>query len=111
MEDTLKNLQQIHTQLDQLKDDKTKYIKPSDIDPILATLRTEVAKTAETETDATESQQVLKSKVENEVEDLFELVSLFFLLLGRNHETPAQYASSSIVNFSRLFATKEKVYS
>ncbi|KAG9239597.1 hypothetical protein BJ875DRAFT_365306 [Amylocarpus encephaloides] len=89
----LENLQQLRAALNLLKQDRTTYVKSSDVMPLHEQVLVEVKKLADIRADKpTEDNQV-----DRVLDGCFQLLSLFFMTIGRNNEAPAAYALTSTI--------------
>ncbi|OAQ98623.1 hypothetical protein LLEC1_02092 [Akanthomyces lecanii] len=90
----LQRLTEIRDKLLLLKQDRTTYIRSQDILPLydqtIAQVRDLIAIRAET--GATD-----ENRVDKVLEGCFQLLSLFYLTIGRNDEAPATYALTSTI--------------
>jgi hypothetical protein len=83
----------LRDQLSVLKSDRTSYIRTQDVLDLYTKLIGEVEKLNELRTDKRTEQ----NRVDTVLDDCFQLVSLFFLTIGRNQEAPAVYSAVSTV--------------
>jgi hypothetical protein len=83
----------LRDQLSVLKSDRTSYIRTQDVLDLYTKLIGEVEKLNELRTDKRSEQ----NRVDTVLDDCFQLVSLFFLTIGRNQEAPAVYSAVSTV--------------
>ncbi|THV92084.1 hypothetical protein D6D23_00378 [Aureobasidium pullulans] len=83
----------LRDQLSVLKSDRTSYIRTQDVLDLYTTLIGEVEKLNDLRTDKRNEQ----NRVDTVLDDCFQLVSLFFLTIGRNQEAPAVYSAVSTV--------------
>ncbi|MCJ1476672.1 hypothetical protein MMC13_005340 [Lambiella insularis] len=91
----LDSLLYIRDKLSLLKGDKSTYIKSNDV----LSLYNEVIKQVQLLNDvrAEEKRPLEQNRVDKILEDCFQLISLFFLTIGRNNEAPAVYSMCSTV--------------
>ena len=83
----------LRDQLSVLKSDRTSYIRTQDVLDLYKRLIGEVEKLNDLRTDKRSEQ----NRVDTVLDDCFQLVSLFFLTIGRNQEAPAVYSAVSTV--------------
>ncbi|KAI5195780.1 hypothetical protein E4T39_08056 [Aureobasidium subglaciale] len=83
----------LRDQLSVLKSDRTSYIRTQDVLDLYQRLIGEVEQLNEVRTDKRREQ----NRVDTVLDDCFQLVSLFFLTIGRNQEAPAVYSAVSTV--------------
>ncbi|KAI9798317.1 MAG: hypothetical protein M1833_004889 [Piccolia ochrophora] len=76
-----------------LRQDKTRYIKSGDI----LSLYHQLIESVDALNDIRSEKRDEQNRVDRVLDDCFQLVSLFFLTIGRNNEAPAQYATTSTV--------------
>lgn len=90
----LQRLTEIRDQLLLLKQDRTTYIRSQDILPLydqtIAQVKELIASRAETGA-------ADENRVDKVLEGCFQLLSLFYLTIGRNEEAPATYALTSTI--------------
>ncbi|KAI4098760.1 MAG: hypothetical protein L6R37_006316 [Teloschistes peruensis] len=97
----------IRDQLSLLKQDKSTYIKSYDVLEIydhlieevhqLNVIREEHGKPSEQNRGAMATTSNDTAEMDNVLDDCFQLVSLFFLTVGRNNEAPAVYSMTSTI--------------
>lgn len=94
LQEILTNLNQIKTKLSHLKQDKTKFIKSSEVlainDELTVQLRCLLAINKQHKED---QDRELKKKVDDTLDDIFQLMSLALLTVGLSRKAPATYAS------------------
>lgn len=83
----------LRDQLSVLKSDRSSYIRTQDVLDLYTKLIGEVEKLNGLRTDKRSEQ----NRVDTVLDDCFQLVSLFFLTIGRNQEAPAVYSAVSTV--------------
>ncbi|OAA56852.1 putative protein family UPF0662 [Cordyceps fumosorosea ARSEF 2679] len=90
----LQRLAEIRDQLLLLKQDRTTYIRSQDIIPLYDQTIAQVKElnAIRAETGATD-----ENRVDKVLEGCFQLLSLFYLTIGRNEEAPATYALTSTI--------------
>lgn len=89
----------IRNRLTALKKDRTEYLRAKDVLDIYASLMTQVtrlndirARPADTESTMDEPQQPQEeNRVDTILNDVFQLLSLFFLRIGKSRESPATF--------------------
>lgn len=79
-----------------LKQDKSTYVKSQDVLPLYE----EVIEQVHQLNDARGSDHLVQNRVDHILDDCLQLVSLFFMAVGRNNEAPALYSMTS--NIARL---------
>ncbi|GAA5997248.1 hypothetical protein JCM5350_001344 [Sporobolomyces pararoseus] len=99
----LESLVHIRNRLTALKKDRTEYLRAKDVLDIYASLMTQVTRlneirsttTTTTEGEEEVTQQPVVEQEENRVDtilnDVFQLLSLFFLRIGKSRESPATF--------------------
>lgn len=76
-----------------MKQDKTTYIKSQDVIPYYDTVIDQVQLLNDIRTE----EKRRHSRVDNVLDDCFQLISLLFLTVGRNNEAPAAYSMASTI--------------
>ncbi|MCJ1289760.1 hypothetical protein MMC34_001293 [Xylographa carneopallida] len=91
----LDSLLYIRDKLSLLKQDRSTYIKSKDV----LSLYNETIKQVQVLNDLRKEHKkpLENNRVDNVLEDCFQLISLFFLTIGRNNEAPAVYSMCSTV--------------
>ncbi|KAL6242977.1 hypothetical protein RBB50_010077 [Rhinocladiella similis] len=79
-----------------LKQDKSTYVKSSDVIP----LYDQVIEQVSILNDVRGPEHLVQNRVDTVLDDCQQLISLFFMAVGRNHEAPALYAMTG--NIMRL---------
>lgn len=79
-----------------LKQDKSTYVKSSDVLPLYDDVIEQVHRLNDTRG----SDKLVQNRVDSVLDDCLQLVSLFFMAIGRNGEAPALYSMTS--NIARL---------
>ncbi|KIW46484.1 uncharacterized protein PV06_02154 [Exophiala oligosperma] len=79
-----------------LKQDKSTYVKSSDVIP----LYDQVIEQVSILNDVRGPEHLVQNRVDTVLDDCLQLISLFFMAVGRNHEAPALYAMTG--NIMRL---------
>ena len=74
-----------------LKEDKSTYVKSSDVIP----LYDEIIEQVQSLNDVRGPEHLIQNRVDTVLDDCFLLVSLFFLAIGRNNEAPAVYSMTA----------------
>ncbi|KAF7550161.1 hypothetical protein G7046_g8096 [Stylonectria norvegica] len=77
-----------------LKQDRTNYIRSQDVVPIFEQTMEQVK---ELSLVRSEQESVTENRLDKVLEGCFQLLSLFYLTIGRNHEAPATYALTSTI--------------
>ncbi|PHH64241.1 hypothetical protein CDD81_4855 [Ophiocordyceps australis] len=92
--DIMDNLALVRDKLLLLKQDRTTYIRSQDVIPLYDQTIEQVRKlnAIRTETDHPE-----ENRLDRVLESCFQLLSLFYLTIGRNSEAPATYALTSTI--------------
>jgi hypothetical protein len=86
----------LRDQLSVLKSDRSSYIRTQDVLDLYKRLIGEVEKLNDLRADKRGEQ----NRVDTVLDDCFQLVSLFFLTIGRNQDAPAVYSAVSTVKVS-----------
>lgn len=89
----LERLLDIRDQLSLLKQDRSTYVKSKDVITLYNALIVQVEQLNKIRTSKPDEQ----NRVDTVLDDCFQLISLFFLTIGRNHEAPAVYSAISTV--------------
>ncbi|KAF4615623.1 hypothetical protein G7Y89_g15284 [Cudoniella acicularis] len=89
----LESLIEIRDQLTLLKQDRTTYIKSSDVMPLYEKIIEQVRQLNEIRADKPQED----NQVDRVLDGCFQLLSLFFMTIGRNNEAPASYALTSTI--------------
>jgi hypothetical protein len=76
-----------------LKQDKSTYVKSQDVIP----LYDQVIEQVHTLNDVRGPDHLVQNRVDTVLDDSLQLVSLFFMAVGRNNEAPAMYAMTSTI--------------
>jgi hypothetical protein len=76
-----------------LKQDKSTYVKSGDVIP----LYDEVIEQVHLLNDVRGPDHLLQNRVDFVLDDCLQLISLFFMAVGRNNEAPAMYAMTSTI--------------
>ena len=92
----LEKLVLVRDKLILLKQDKSTYIKSQDILPYYE----EVIELVHQLNDARGSDHLVQNRVDHILDDCLQILSLFFMTIGRNNEAPALYSMTS--NITRL---------
>lgn len=79
-----------------LKQDKSTYVKSSDVLPLYEEIIEQVHRLNDTRG----SDKLVQNRVDSILDDCLQLISLFFMAIGRNGEAPALYSMTS--NIARL---------
>ncbi|KAF9880756.1 hypothetical protein CkaCkLH20_01798 [Colletotrichum karsti] len=89
----LDKLVSIRDRLQLLKQDRTTYIRSQDVIP----LYDETIEQVRELNDVRSTDQREENRVDRVLESCFQLLSLFFMTIGRNNEAPAAYALTSTI--------------
>ncbi|KAF2809533.1 uncharacterized protein BDZ99DRAFT_571333 [Mytilinidion resinicola] len=89
----LDKLLSIRTDLELLKGDRSTYVKSEDVVALYNQLIEQVAVLNELRTNRRNEQ----NRVDTVLDDCFQLISLSFLTIGKNHEAPAVYSAISTI--------------
>ncbi|KAI9843891.1 MAG: hypothetical protein M1837_006044 [Sclerophora amabilis] len=89
----LESLLAIRDKLLLLKQDKSTYIKSQDVISLYDQVVGQVHKLSEVRIDKIDKQ----NRLDRVLDDCFQLISLFFMTIGRNNEAPAVYATTSTI--------------
>ncbi|PNS19440.1 UPF0662 protein [Sphaceloma murrayae] len=89
----LDSILRIRDQLSLLKQDRSSYIRTDDVMNYYKQVMQQVEKL----NDIRSSKPDEQNRVDLVLDDCFQLISLFFLTIGRNHEAPAVYSAISTV--------------
>ncbi|KAJ9130407.1 DUF2408 domain-containing protein [Coniochaeta hoffmannii] len=89
----LERLTAIRDQLLLLKQDRTKYIRSQDVQ----LLYDQAIEQVKLLNDARKGHEHSENRVDKVLESCFQLLSLFFMTIGRNSEAPAAYALTSTI--------------
>ncbi|OIW23466.1 hypothetical protein CONLIGDRAFT_128597 [Coniochaeta ligniaria NRRL 30616] len=89
----LERLTAIRDQLLLLKQDRTKYIRSQDVQQLYNQAIEQVKEL----NDARKGLEHSENRVDKVLESCFQLLSLFFMTIGRNSEAPAAYALTSTI--------------
>lgn len=92
----LEKLVSIRDKLLLLKQDKSTYVKSQDVLPLYE----EIIEQVQLLNDARGSDHLVQNRVDSILDDCLQLISLFFMAVGRNTEAPALYSMTS--NIIRL---------
>lgn len=92
----LEKLVSIRDRLLLLKQDKSTYVKSQDVLPMYE----EIIEQVQLLNDARGSDHLVQNRVDSILDDCLQLISLFFMAIGRNTEAPALYSMTS--NIIRL---------
>jgi hypothetical protein len=89
----LEKLLLIRDKLLLLKQDKSTYVKSGDVLPLYDLIIEQV----HVLNDVRGEHHLVENRVDTVLDDCFQLISLFFLTIGRNNEAPAVYAMTSTI--------------
>jgi DNA repair ATPase RecN len=84
----LDKLLSARTQLELLKQDRSTYVKSQDVIALYNQVMEQVAQLNEIRT----TKRLEQNRVDYVLDDCFQLISLAFMTVGKNHEAPAAYA-------------------
>ncbi|KAI9829783.1 MAG: hypothetical protein M1819_006020 [Sarea resinae] len=90
-----------------LKQDRSTYIKSRDVISLYDQLTEQVQSLNSLRAD----KRLQQSRVDTVLDDCFQLISLFFLTIGRTHEAPALYAMTSTIRRLLDHLKEAEVYS
>ncbi|TVY45010.1 UPF0662 protein [Lachnellula occidentalis] len=121
----LDSLQRVRDELTLLKQDRTTYVKSSDVMPLYERVVDQVRVLNELRADKPEQQSQGPSPpascptitnhqacpVDRVLDGCFQLLSLFFMTIGRNNEAPAAYALTSTIKRLLDHLTEVDLYS
>ncbi|KKA26956.1 hypothetical protein TD95_001050 [Thielaviopsis punctulata] len=93
-QEVLKQLEIIRDKLILLKRDRTTYIRSQDVLPLYDELMEQVRLLDASRVGKEPNHE---NRVDRVLESCFQLISLFFMTIGRNHEAPAAYALTSTI--------------
>ncbi|KAF2461290.1 hypothetical protein BDY21DRAFT_278099 [Lineolata rhizophorae] len=91
----LDKLLQARAALELLKQDKSTYVKSSDVLRLYNAVVDQVVVLNEIR--STGNKRLEQNRVDTVLDDCFQLISLAFLTIGKNHEAPAVYAALSTI--------------
>ncbi|KFY63845.1 hypothetical protein V496_03631 [Pseudogymnoascus sp. VKM F-4515 (FW-2607)] len=103
----LDELMLIRADLDLLKRDRTTYIKSSTVVPLYDKIVEQVQKLNAIR----ENRPLEQNRVDRVLDGCFQLLSLFFMTIGKNNEAPAAYALTSTIKRLLDHLTETKLYS
>ncbi|KAG9245053.1 hypothetical protein BJ878DRAFT_567042 [Calycina marina] len=106
-EPILYNLMTIRDDLTHLKQDRTTYVKSSDVMELYERVVQQVNDLNEIRADKPQEQ----NRVDRVLDGCFQLISLFFMTIGRNNDAPAAYALTSTIKRLLDHFTQVKLYS
>ncbi|GAB0135743.1 beige/BEACH domain protein [Epichloe bromicola] len=104
----LARLSLIRDQLLLLKQDRTTYIRSQDVIPLYDQTIEQVKELNDVRADAGKHEENRLDKV---LESCFQLLSLFYLTIGRNNEAPAAYSLTSTIKRLLDHLTEAAIYS
>lgn len=119
----LDNLLRLRDELILLKQDKTTYVKSSDVHPLYERLIEQVTLLAGIRHDKPHEQNrgriiglfggpgANESQVDRVLDACFQLISLFFMTIGKTNEAPAAYALTSTIKRLLDHLTEVDIYS
>ncbi|KAK9474638.1 uncharacterized protein V1510DRAFT_411560 [Dipodascopsis tothii] len=105
----LQKLVAIRTKLSAIKQDRSTYVKSSDVSRLYEQLIGEVRKINHIREDPTLQNE--QNRVDVVLDDVFQLMSLFFLTVGLTRSAPATYASLTTVKRLLDHLKESRVYS
>ncbi|PMD27176.1 hypothetical protein NA56DRAFT_640914 [Hyaloscypha hepaticicola] len=103
----LESLMRVRDELTLLKTDRTTYVKSSDVIPLYDRVVDQVKLLNEIRVDKPQE----TNQVDRILDGCFQLLSLFFMTIGRNNEAPAAYALSSTIKRLLDHLTEVDLYS
>ncbi|KAM0188749.1 hypothetical protein ACHAPA_009291 [Fusarium lateritium] len=104
----LDKLQLVRDRLLLLKQDRTNYIRTQDVMPLFDDTMDQVKDLTVVRAETGDKEETRLDKV---LESCFQLLSLFYLTIGRNNEAPATYAMTSTVKRLLDHLTEAELYS
>ncbi|KIL96611.1 hypothetical protein FAVG1_01355 [Fusarium avenaceum] len=104
----LDKLQLVRDRLLLLKQDRTNYIRTQDVMPLFDDTMDQVKELTVVRAETGDKEENRLDKV---LESCFQLLSLFYLTIGRNNEAPATYAMTSTVKRLLDHLTEAELYS
>jgi len=100
----LESLISIRYRLGLLKKDKSKFFKASDVTQLFQQFCTEVSKLKETRKSEHHDDDIFHNRLDDVIDDIYQLFSLFWMALGKNREIPATYVQlTTIIRSLSLF--------
>ncbi|KAK7721884.1 hypothetical protein SLS64_000940 [Diaporthe eres] len=108
-QEVMERLAAIRDQLLLLKQDRTKYIRSQDVIGLYEQTIEEIRKVNEIRGDAKD--QVGENRLDKIIESCFQLVSLFFMTIGRTNEAPAAYSLTSTIKRLLKHLTEANLFS
>ncbi|KAK6337685.1 hypothetical protein TWF696_001171 [Orbilia brochopaga] len=106
------NLQEIRSQLDQFRSDRTRYIKSSDIESIFRSLDVRPQDLQTIGGDfVLPTYKEEKPEAAQALEDILLLLSLAYMTVGKNNEPPAVYSILVVIRILLYHLTTAAVYS
>ncbi|RFU25332.1 hypothetical protein B7463_g11024, partial [Scytalidium lignicola] len=103
----LEQLSMIRDELTLLKQDKSTYVKSSDVMPLYDRVVEQVEKLHEVRA----GRPPEENRVDRVLDSCFQLLSLFFMTIGKNNEAPAVYALTSTIKRLLDHLTESNLYS
>ncbi|SPJ73793.1 related to UPF0662 protein C30C2.08 [Fusarium torulosum] len=104
----LEKLQLVRDRLLLLKQDRTNYIRTQDVMPLFDDTMDQVKELTVVRAETGDKEE---NRLDNVLESCFQLLSLFYLTIGRNNEAPATYAMTSTVKRLLDHLTEAELYS
>lgn len=92
-QEILENLSAIRDQLLLLKQDRTKYVRTQDV----MVLYNQTVEQVKQVREIRQGQDIEENRLDKVLESCFQLISLFFMTVGRTTEAPAAYALTSTI--------------
>ncbi|KKY32543.1 hypothetical protein UCDDA912_g07437 [Diaporthe ampelina] len=108
-QEVMERLTAIRDQLLLLKQDRTKYIRSQDVIGLYEQTIEEIRKVNEIRGDAKD--QAGENRLDKIIESCFQLVSLFFMTIGRTNEAPAAYSLTSTIKRLLKHLTEANLFS
>ncbi|KAJ1910058.1 hypothetical protein IWQ60_010860, partial [Tieghemiomyces parasiticus] len=87
----LENLVSIRHRLSRLKKDQKSYYREEDVVSLYDELCQQVARLREVREQESHDNDQYRNRVDDVIDDIYQLFSLFYLALGKNREVPATY--------------------
>lgn len=108
-QEIMERLVAIRDQLLLLKQDRTKYIRSQDVIGLYEQTIEEIRKVNEIRGDAKD--QAGENRLDKIIESCFQLLSLFFMTIGRTNEAPAAYSLTSTIKRLLQHLTEANLFS
>lgn len=108
-QEVLERMTAIRDQLLLLKQDRTQYIRSQDVMTLYDQIVEEVRKVNEIRTSTTNG--FVENRLDKVMDSCFQLLSLFFMTIGRTGEAPAAYALTSTIKRLLEHLTEASLFS